>query len=89
MHESTRFIVCQAGLLTARCYPYCPPERMRIIADFMGYFFYLDNISDGILTTETNLLADTVMNALWFSEKYTPTKVQPAEEISAGKLARE
>ena len=62
---------------------------MRIVADFLGYLFHLDNISDGMLTKETDLLADAVMNAHWFPERYTPTKNQPKEEISAGKLARE
>lgn len=79
----------QAGLLTARCYPYCPPERMRIVADFLGYLFHLDNISDGMLTKETDVLADAVMNAHWLTDKYKPTKGQPEEEISAGKLARD
>ena len=62
---------------------------MRIVADFLGYLFHLDNISDGMLTKETDVLADTVMNAHWFPERYTPTKSQPEKEISAGKLARE
>jgi hypothetical protein len=62
---------------------------MRIVADFLGYLFHLDNISDGMLTNETSVLADSVMNAHWFTEKYMPTNGQPQQEISAGKLARE
>ena len=41
----------------------------------------------------TEELADCVMNALWFPDRYMPTacdgKEQPADEASAGKLARE
>ena len=52
-----------------------------------------DNISDGMMTRETDVLADAVMNALWFTDKYMPTngigKVQPKVEINPGKLARE
>jgi alpha-muurolene/germacrene-A/gamma-muurolene synthase len=59
----------------------------------MNYLFHLDNISDGMMTRETDVLADAVMNALWFPEKYMPTqtpgKEQPVEEINAAKLARE
>lgn len=46
-----------------------------------------------MMTRETDLLADVVMNALWYSNKYMPTahagKEQPVEELNAGKLARE
>ena len=42
-----------------------------------------------MMTRETDVLADSVMNALWFSDRYMPTKDQPKEEINAGKLARE
>lgn len=83
----------QAGELTAYCYPTCTSERLRVVSDFMNYLFHLDNISDGMMTRETDVLADAVMNALWFPENYKPTqtpgKVQPAEEINAAKLARE
>lgn len=52
-----------------------------------------DNISDGMMTRETDVLADVVMNALWFSDRYRPTKLfgkeQPDEELNPGKLARE
>lgn len=52
-----------------------------------------DNISDGMMTRETDVLADAVMNALWFTDKYMPTtclgKEQPKIELNPGKLARE
>jgi hypothetical protein len=55
--------------------------------------FHRDNISDGMMTRETDILSDCVMNALWLSEKYVPTtalgKEQPQEELNPGKLARE
>ena len=84
----------QAGELTAYCYPFCSTERLRVVSDFMNYLFHLDNISDGMMHTGTEELADTVMNALWFPDRYMPTTecaggAQPAEEASAGKLARE
>ena len=83
----------KAGELTAYCYTTCSAERLRVVSDFMNYLFHLDNISDGMMKRETDVLADAVMNALWLPETYKPTKApgkeQPSEEISAGKLARE
>ncbi|KAF8811256.1 terpenoid synthase [Phlegmacium glaucopus] len=83
----------QAGELAAYCYPTAPPERLRVVSDVMNYFFYLDNISDGMMTRETDVLADVVMNALWFPDKYMPTngagKEQPTVELIPGKLARD
>ncbi|KAL4267704.1 Alpha-muurolene synthase [Pleurotus pulmonarius] len=83
----------QAGELTAYCYPDSTAERLRVVSDFMNYLFHLDNISDGMMTRETDVLADSVMNALWYPEEYKPThakgKVQPAEELNAGKIARD
>lgn len=83
----------KAGELTAYCYPTCDDEHLRVVCDFMNYLFHLDNISDGMLTKETHVLSDSVMNALWFPTSYRPTSTpgreQPSEEISSGKLARE
>jgi len=46
-----------------------------------------------MMTRETDVLANVVMNAVWFTEKYMPTKVsggeQADEELYPGKLARE
>ncbi|TFK30274.1 terpenoid synthase [Coprinopsis marcescibilis] len=79
----------QAGELTAYCYNTATPERLRVVSDFMNYLFHLDNISDGMMTRETDVLADVVMNALWLPERYEPCKDQPAEELNPGKLARD
>ncbi|KAG7092988.1 Alpha-muurolene synthase [Marasmius oreades] len=83
----------QAGELTAYCYNTAADDRLRVVSDFMNYLFHLDNISDGMMTSDTEVLADSVMNALWFPEFYKPTlsldKEQPEEEINAGKLARD
>ncbi|KAL0067060.1 hypothetical protein AAF712_005844 [Marasmius tenuissimus] len=83
----------QAGELTAFCYNNTTDERLRVVSDFMNYLFHLDNISDGMMTSDTDVLADSVMNALWFPAAYKAThasgKKQPEEEINAGKLARE
>jgi hypothetical protein len=58
----------------------------------IAFFFLRDNISDGMMTRETDVLADVVMNALWFCEKYMPTRMpgkeQANEELNPGKLAR-
>ncbi|KAK7455115.1 Alpha-muurolene synthase [Stygiomarasmius scandens] len=79
----------QAGELTAYCYNTAPAERLRVVSDFMNYLFHLDNISDGMMTKDTDALSDAVMNALWFPDYYRPTASQPEEEINAGKLARD
>lgn len=45
------------------------------------------------MTSDTDALSDAVMNALWFTEFYRPTRkpdyLQPDKELNAGKLARE
>ncbi|KAJ6622898.1 isoprenoid synthase domain-containing protein [Mycena sp. CBHHK59/15] len=79
----------KAGELTAYCYHTTQPERLLVISDFMNYLFHLDNISDGMMTRDTQVLSDSVMNALWFSRLYRPTQEQPTEEMNAGKLARD
>ena len=71
--------------------------RLRVVSDFMYYLFRLDDISDGMVRRGAEGLADKVMNALWFPDRYMPTTpeeyagagVHPEEEISAAKLARE
>lgn len=82
-----------AGKLTAQCYSTAPLQRLRVISDWMNYLFHLDDISDGMMTRETDVLADAVMNALWVPEYYKSTrakgKEQPEEELNAGKLARD
>ena len=42
-----------------------------------------------MMTRETDVLANVVMNALWLPERYEPTKEQTDEELNPGKLARE
>lgn len=42
-----------------------------------------------MMTRETDILSDVVMNALWFSDRYLPTKGQTEDELNPGKLARE
>ncbi|KAJ6531101.1 terpenoid synthase [Mycena capillaripes] len=83
----------KAGELTAYCYHNASAERLRVIADFLTYLFHLDNISDGMMTRDTEVLSDSVMNALWYSDSYRPTsapgKKQPLEELNAGKMARD
>ncbi|KAI0929342.1 Alpha-muurolene synthase [Taiwanofungus camphoratus] len=83
----------KAGILTAHCYPDCDDEHLRVVADFLGYLFHLDNISDGMMSRGTRELADVVMNAHWFPDRYVPVhntaNTELIEEPSAGKLARE
>lgn len=74
---------------------YCVPRDDRVVRLTRVSFLCdrRDNISDGMMTRETDVLSDVVMNALWFSDKYVPTKLagkeQPDEELNPGKLARE
>ena len=42
-----------------------------------------------MMKREADVLANVVMNAVWHSEKYMPTKEQADEELYPGKLARE
>lgn len=42
-----------------------------------------------MMTRETDVLSDIVMNALWFNGRYMPTTILPVEELNPGKLARE
>ncbi|PCH37689.1 terpenoid synthase [Wolfiporia cocos MD-104 SS10] len=83
----------KSGILTAHCYPNAEDKRLRVVADFLVYLFHLDNISDKMVVSGTEQLADVVMNAHWFPERYMPThypgKEQPSKEFSAGKLARD
>ncbi|KAJ3796822.1 terpenoid synthase [Lentinula aff. detonsa] len=83
----------RAGELTAFCYNTAPDERLRVVSDFMNYLFHLDNISDGMMTSDTEALSDAVMNALWFTESYRPTQnlkcMQSEGALNAGKLARD
>ncbi|KAF7363995.1 Terpene cyclase [Mycena sanguinolenta] len=83
----------KAGELTGYCYPTTSPERLRVISDFLTYLFHLDNVSDGMMTRDTEVLADSVMNALWLPNAYRPTsgagKKQPSDELNAGKAARD
>ena len=86
-------IMSNGSLLASYVYPSASYEDFRVCCDFMNWLFHLDNISDGMMRKGTEELADTVMNALWFPDRYMPTespgKEQPEEEVSAGKLARE
>ncbi|EKM75335.1 hypothetical protein AGABI1DRAFT_46681 [Agaricus bisporus var. burnettii JB137-S8] len=78
----------QAGELTAFCYNTAETGRLRIVSDFMNYLFHLDNISDGMMTRETSVLANAVMNALWCPDSFTPTE-DCREELDPAKVARD
>jgi len=43
-------------------------HSLVICAAHRSFIFFRDNISDGMMTRDTNVLADCVMNALWFRE---------------------
>lgn len=91
--KRTALFGLRSGILTAHCYPDADDEHLRVVADFLVYLFHLDNISDKMQVQGTEQLADVVMNAHWLPERYAPTsfpgKEQPAEEFSAGRMARE
>ena len=82
-----------SGQLAAYCYNRCSDERFRLICDFMIVLFLLDDLSDDLLTKETEVLTDVVMNAMNFPQWYRPThtkgKVQPELESDASILTRE
>ncbi|KAF8528719.1 isoprenoid synthase domain-containing protein, partial [Gautieria morchelliformis] len=82
-----------AGQLAAYCYNQCSDERFRIICDFMLVLFLLDDLSDDLMTKDTEILADVVMNAMNFPESYRPTqtrgKEQPQLESDASILTRD
>jgi alpha-muurolene/germacrene-A/gamma-muurolene/(+)-delta-cadinol synthase len=82
-----------SGQLAAYCYNQCSDERFRIICDFMLVLFLLDDLSDDLMTKDTEILADVVMNAMNFPESYRPTqtkgKEQPLLESDASILTRE
>jgi hypothetical protein len=83
----------KGGQLVAYCYPDCDDEHLRVICDCMNFLFHLDDISDDMMTKDTEVLNDIVLNALWFPQFYRPThakgKEQPDEEPDASKLGRE
>ena len=83
----------QYGALAAYCYPECDETRLRTIADFITFLFHIDDLFDGTGACGTKEMADIIMNALWFPDKYMPTKTatyeEPAEEPNVGKTCRE
>lgn len=79
----------KTGLLSAHCYPRCDDEHLRVVADFISMSFHLDDISDGMESTEQ--LANVVLNALWFPDRYLTCvgKEHPDVEPSVSRLIRE
>ncbi|KAF8580485.1 terpenoid synthase [Ramaria rubella] len=81
------------GQLAAYCYTQCNDERFRLVCDFMLVLFLLDDLSDDLMTRDTEVLADVIMNALAFPESYRPThmngKEQPEVELDASLLTRD
>ncbi|XP_006463497.1 hypothetical protein AGABI2DRAFT_144791 [Agaricus bisporus var. bisporus H97] len=78
----------QVGELTAFCYNTVDTGRLRIVSDFMNYLFHLDKISDGLMTRETDVLANAVMNAFRYPDSFTPTEDCP-KELNPAKVARD
>lgn len=82
-----------SGQLAAYCYNQCTAERLRLICDFMNVLFLLDDLSDELITKDTEVLADIVLNAMTFPQSYRPTntkgKEQPKVEPDASSLTRE
>ena len=85
----------KGGQLAAMCYNDCSDERLKVISDFLFVTFLLDDLSDGLMTKDTEILADTIMNAMNFPESYRPTQTlkkgmaQPQIEPDASRLTRE
>jgi hypothetical protein len=83
----------KAGQLAAYCYNECPDDRFRVICDILNVWWLLDDLSEGLNTSETENMADAMMNALAFPQFYRPTraggKAQPVEESDGSRLTRE
>ena len=62
-------MIVKAGQLTALCYPYVPDDKFRVICDFIGFLFHLDNISDGVMKKETKMLDSVVMKCAMDSDE--------------------
>ena len=82
-----------AGSLSAFCYPTCSTNQLRVIGDFLNFFFHLDDISDGLLKRDSDALAEIVLNALHHPKEYVPLvkdgQAEPISEPSVSRLARE
>ena len=68
----------KCGLLASLCYPDAAYPQLRVCADFLGYLFYLDDISDDMDIRGTQDIADVVMNTLY----------HPASTCSTSRVVR-
>jgi alpha-muurolene/germacrene-A/gamma-muurolene/(+)-delta-cadinol synthase len=83
----------KAGKLAAFCYNECSDDRLRVACDILNVLWLLDDLSEGLKASETENLADIIMNALTFPQFYKPThaggREQPEEESDVSRLTRE
>ena len=81
----------QAGVLAAYFYNNCTSGRLRVVSDFMNFFFHLDDVSEGYLARDAEGLANLIMNVFEWPDHFRPIRGQPdgVEENNAAKLARE
>ncbi len=63
--QESQFHGLNAGRLCGTCYVDCSSEQLRVVADFLSFFFCLDDWTDEFDTAGTKGLADCVMNALY------------------------
>ena len=77
-----KFCRYRVSFLASRCYPAAAYPQLRVCADTMNWFFYLDIISDEMNESGNQYVASDVMNVLWHPEMYEP-------ETRTAKLCRE
>ena len=83
----------KAGILAAYVYADSDDERLRNMTDFIHWFFLLDDLSDGMLSKDTAMLAEIVTTTLECPQSYRRIsangKELPEQEPDVSKLARE
>ncbi|KAF8483210.1 terpenoid synthase [Gautieria morchelliformis] len=83
----------KADVLAGYVYHDTDDEHLRVVCDFMNFIFLLDDVSDGLLTKDTKVLAHIVSNALQNPHSYRRILANgmelPEQEPDVSKLARD
>ncbi|KAF8574200.1 terpenoid synthase [Ramaria rubella] len=85
--------VLAAGKLSAYVYHDADDEHLRPSCDLMHLIFFYGDLTDGLQIKGNEMVADIMMNGLWFPNAYRPThspdKLQPDREPDLSRLARD
>ena len=76
----------QLGSLAAYTWPHTDERRLRILADFVIFLYRLDDIAEAL--KDITQIGHLVLNAMWFPDRYVPTREQPEHEPSLSALTR-